>query len=741
MHDSLPFVPEDVYHPALSISCSFTAPARLLETIESSKKWNFRKCNFTMLNEHLSSIDWAFLEHCELDVGIDMFYSILYRLFEECVPLKKVFASNRFPCWFSRSTVNLLNRKNRAYQLYKKSKKSEHYLNFSTLRSQSKSAIKSDYDKFILSTEDRVHENVQHIWSFMKSKQKQDGYPRTMNDSVQGILPNDSVVANAFVEVFQSNFTSPMVNSYEPFTTLSPNDVLCNFDLVESVILEKLLLLDVNMAPGPDQVPSSVLKCCAENFVKPLYLLFSKSLSTGEMPNIWKISYVIPVHKKGDRSMVNNYRPISKLSSIPKLFESILTDQLSSHFRSYLSEKQHGFVVGKSTSTNLLLFREFLIDSVENGFQVDAIYTDLAKAFDSVDHNRLLYKLNSLGIVGSPYNWLKSYLTNRRSYVVFRDHLSRELSVSSGVPQGSHLGPILFLLYFNDVFNSCSSAMMLAFADDVKIFQRVRNESDCLALNADVARFSEWCSLNGLKVEVSKCMAISFSRKTSPIIFDYSVSGHTLSRVTSVRDLGVIFDDRLTFGLHIENVVARSYRMVGFIRRSTQDFKNVQTVRSLYFAYVQSLHDYACAVWQPFHACHFKELDRVQKSAIKHLCFIEKKDLFDSKTIVQWRSHFHLLSPSARMQYLNTCLLWKLINGNIDCSQLLDLMTFHVPNRSLRNSKLFSASFHRTEYGLNQTFSRLLRSHNDLESVLDIDLFFQSLATVKRLLMDHFLIA
>lgn len=341
---------------------------------------------------------------------------------------------------------------------------------------------------------------------------------------------------------------------------------------------------------------------------------------------------MFPVHKKGSRRNVDNYRGISSLSAVSKLFELVMMQPLLSHSKQYLSDDQHGFMAGRSTTTNLLCLTSFLTENMAQRMQTDVIYTDLTAAFDKLNHSIAIAKLHRLGVSGNLLHWFRSYLSGRQLMVSIGDCISDTYPASSGIPQGSHLGPLIFLLYFNDV-NLVLEVPRLAYADDLKIFLRVQSINDCQFLQQQLEVFANWCRINRMVVNPGKCSVITFSRKKESIAFNYQLSGTTIERTTHVKDLGVILDSQLTYKHHISYTVDKASRALGLIFRMTKNFSDVHCLKSLYGSLVRSILEYCSPVWNPYYNNGVQRVESVQR---RFLRFALRK--------LPWRDPFHLPS-------------------------------------------------------------------------------------------------
>ena len=581
---------------------------------------------------------------------------------------------------------------------------------------------------FVTNTEHLIPQNVKHFWSFVKNLKSDSNLPSEMTYNQQTVTDSQDI-ANAFASHFQtcySDHTDVVVASVHPVNFAT---ILSSHNFTDTEISNKLSNLDVSKKAGPDGIPALFLKNCCTSLTGPLRVLFQQSMNSGTFPSVWKVSILQPIFKSGDRAAVENYRGISLLSAIPKLFESIVTDELFNVFKNCIIVEQHGFYRGRSAVTNLAVYQESLVSSVEVYRQVDAIYTDLSKAFDSVCHSLLIKKLSEIGVTGSYLRWIESYLSDRRQHVNICGSSSHEVLVSSGVPQGSHMGPVLFSLFINDVISCFKSSHCLLYADDLKFYSVVYPGTNCL--QDDLNSFVTWCNKNFLKINIAKCKSISFHKCVQPIVQTYSIDHINIERVKSVNDLGVIFSSDLSFNLHIDNIVLKSSRLLGFIKRNTKHISDTKALICLYNCLVRSTLEYCSVIWTPRYACHINRLERVQNKFVKYLLYkfhFPYNDLpYETRLLL---CGFKSLECRRRQAFL--LLLYKIMNGLTDCDILLGAISISVPNRRTRHTHLFHERVHRTNYGQGAFVDRMAANYNRFFT--DCDIFNINLLSLKRLL-------
>ena len=373
-------------------------------------------------------------------------------------------------------------------------------------------------------------------------------------------------------ESFNNYFFSVYTDNYIPdfsIDTLSAgidNGYLRDISFTPQDIFNILSSLDTNKAMGIDNISPKVLKYCASVICTPIHYLFTQCLLQCTLPSEWKIHCIIPIFKTGDRAMVSNYRPISLLCIVSKVLERIVYNNIMSFLSTSFSVHQFGFLPGRSSLQQLLIFTNEILKAKQDTKGVDVIYLDIKKAFDTVDHHRLLIKLHQYGISGRLLRWLNAYLTHRMQCVHINSILSDLLPVTSGVPQGSILGPLLFALYINDLPCCVTSGIPLMFADDTKCFKTISHYNDIHSLQEDLNQLFLWSNAEHLLFNEIKSIHLHFWKQFGS--HKYTLNGKEIKNSDHYKDLGIIITTDLSFTLHYEAVAAKAYRMLGLLRRT-----------------------------------------------------------------------------------------------------------------------------------------------------------------------------
>lgn len=725
----VPLLKCDKYHPALSfyVNCDATEDFSRFDYFYN----DYANANYVLINQYLGNIDWNYLLNAsDVNQVLLGFYEVLYNCINLFVPKKRC-KNNKFPRSFSLELKNAILRKKAAHKKFRQSGDVSDYITFSDTRKECKILAEKCKKDNIKNLEDSMSDS-RHFWSYVHSKYKHYDLPNGMSyNDIESDEPR------IILDLFKQHFCGSYVDNDCDITNLSLNytktvDInSCDIGIMD--VFHKIEKLNMKLSSGPDDISPCFIYNCRCVLSPVLSSIFNLSLTSGLFPQEWKKSYITPILKSGNRSLVDNYRPISKISIFSKIFESIVSDKIYFPIKSVIIPEQHGFVSGRSTTTNLLILEEYILNAFGEGLQVDVVYTDFSKAFDRVNIKLLTHKLGALGIHGSLHEWLGSYSTNRKQVVKLKNRLSEEILVKSGVPQGGHLSTILFIAFINDISDCFEDCSILLYADDLKIYRTVRDVGDCIRIQDNLNKFSQWCTNNGLALNLGKCKVMRFYRNSHPVFFNYSIDSTLLEPTSIFKDLGVFFDPTLNFKAHYNFIVNKAFKLLGFIRRSLSDLDNVNCFKSVYCSLVRSVLEYSSSVWSPFYKCHIDNLERVQKRFLRFIAFKLK---IPSEHIVYLDLMKVLNIPTLenRREMLDLVFLFKIVNGLIDSPSLLHEIDFKVPQRNTRNRDTFYLESHNRNYGLNKPVQRMCHRGNDTQ----IDFFSMSLSSFKTKIRSVF---
>ena len=707
----------------LSLSCQKTQYEEFF--------YDFKNANYLAINDYLAGIEWTVLfANKNINEICLIFYEILFYIIDLYVPLKR-FKTSTFPRWFDANLRRLTVEKKVAHTNFKRYGTMEYYQTFSVLREQCKEYRQVCYRRYLNRVENNINDDPRRFWSYVRDHKNDYSIPVSLTYSNQTSNSLEDSV-NLFAAFFQSVYVwddSVNIPEFKFDTSVDINNYSTN--LVE--IYESICDLPARTSCGPDGIPALFLKHCVNTLVVPLNIIYNLSLSTETFPEIWKSCFLKPIFKSGERNLVENYRAVCIQSDMPKILDHLVSQKLAWDFRHIINPEQHGFVRGRSTATNLMLYQHFIINSLESHRQVDSVYTDFSKAFDRVNHDILLTKLAALGVGGAALGWIRSYISGRTQYVRCGGSTSEAILVPSGVPQGSHCGPMLFDIFVLDLVDSVINSSLLMFADDVKIYRSVTSVSDSLLLQDDISNFHLWCCMNRMDLNVRKCNIMTFTRSPAPMIFDYVLNGVILERQDEIRDLGITLDSKLSFTTHILNITIKASKVLGFVQRLSAEL-SLNTFRILYCALVRPILEYCSVIWSPNYRVHIDAIERIQRRFLRVSAFKMGlvREQYSYNDIL---SALRLKSLESRRFIIDMIFLHNVLSGHIDCSDILSLINFNAVERRGRYTDCFRVQFHHTTYGCNESLTRLLVQANGIVLNNGQICFFDSrVSTFKRLL-------
>lgn len=343
-------------------------------------------------------------------------------------------------------------------------------------------------------------------------------------------------------------------------------------------------------------------------------------------------------------------------------------------------------------------------------------------------------KLERLGFGGSLLDWLRSYLAGRTMCVKIGDVVSAAFAVFSGVPQGSHLGPFIFLLYMNDV-HLLLKCHKLSYADDIKLYAVIETRSDALFLQDQLNIFANWCMDNRMLLNASKCAVITFTRKRSAIAFDYKLTNTLLSRTSCVKDLGVMLDSKLTFSDHLAYTTAKASKTLGFIFRIAKKFRQISCLKALYCSLVRSTLEYCSVVWSPFYQNSIQRIESVQRKFVRYAQrHVLWADPLNPPCYVERCKMLQLDLLSTRRDVAKVTFVTDLLQSSIDCPSVLELIDFNIRRRTLRTHYFLRVPRALTNYGHHEPLSSMCRIFNSCSDFFDFSL---PRNTIKNRVLNH----
>ena len=590
-----------------------------------------------MLHLHKEENWREFYKKTSCDAATAEYIRITQEAFEKYFPKKKVkLRKHNDKRWITSGIKNSCKKKHKLYLKYMKHPSEENENNWKTYRRVLKTVCRKAECLYFRELIGNAKGSLKKLWDAFRpilntNKQKQQKIDKII---VNGNVINDSKsIANSFNDYFceignvLSQKIPTMSISYKHYLQNSNlNSIFVN-PITEQEVIQEISKLGERRAIGIYDIPVKLMKTSKELLSKPLSKIFNMSIEQGMFPNMLKIARITPIYKNSEKEHLQNYRPISILCSISKIFEKIMYKQLYSFLEKYklLYEKQFGFRRKHSTVHALIEVTKKIRYALDNDALVMGIYLDVKKAFDTVNHVILLEKLYHYGVRGNIHKWFKSYLTNRMQFVQVDGINSNYQNIKSGVPQGSVLGPLLFLIYVNDVqysIQKISDSQVMLFADDTNILLFANNEKQIMKMSKNcIDQLYIWFCCNKLTLNITKtnyCLFHKSNRNISSYCDTINVGNDCIYRVSNVRYLGMIIDDKLEWKIHIENIVKKLVKISSTFK-FLRNYIPHKCKKQLYYAYAYSTITYGIQVYGITKDYNINKIQLLQNRILKTL--------------------------------------------------------------------------------------------------------------------------
>ena len=518
----------------------------------------------------------------------------------------------------SKEAIRKIMLKQTMWRVYRRTRKDEDYVKYKEALNAATTKIRQSKRSYEQKLACNIKNDSKSFYAYVRSKQNVQDKVGPLEDSAGNIISHGFLMAEDLNGYFSSVFTKEDISSLPVADAKfqgAKSDYLGPLVVTPELVAKKIKAMKDNKSPGVDGIPPKLLMETVEQISIPLTRVFNLSLKEGVVPFEWKEANIIPLFKKGSRNKSENYRPVSLTSVICTLLERLIKDHMVDFLVKHklLNSSQHGFLKARSCLTNMLCFLEEITKWIDVGSPVDIIYLDFQKAFDKVPHQRLLLKLKAHGIGDSITDWIEQWLTDRRQRVVVDGEVSNWKSVLSGVPQGSVLGPILFLIYINDLDDSITSNV-LKFADDTKLFRKVNTDGDKQHLQNDLDRLVKWSEKWQMLVNFEKCKCLHTGHRNLNV--NYKMGDTVLSTTVKEKDLGVTISADMKVSEQCGIAASKGNQILGLIRRNIT-YKGKKLIIPLYKAILRPHLEYCIQAWRPYRKKDIDTLERIQRRATK----------------------------------------------------------------------------------------------------------------------------
>ena len=582
--------------------------------------------NMNKLKDALLVFDWHLIDSNNVNDRVLKFLNVFYNLYSKNCPLKIKYVSGRkvLNPWMSPGLSELIKCKSQYYKLYLQGFITKNQNN--TYRNKVNSIIRKAKNTYYQYVFERNKSDIKSTWKIIRNLTSRNPSKSPISELVWNnrVCVEDKDIAEAFNDFFSGvalDLDSRLGNSnIDPLLYVNSNINSMYLSLLSPRDCSNIIQNLKNSKSSIDRVPPRIFKTFKDIISSPVCDIINQCFSQGIYPNSLKYATITPIFKKGDSKNPSNYRPISVTSFINKIFEKAIYNQLSNFLTQYniISPNQYGFIKNCSTQDALNNLTEFYYDTLNINQLAVSVFIDYCKAFDTINHSILIRKLYRCGIRGVPLNLLASYLKDRMQVVRIGRSISQPRTINIGVPQGTTLGPLIFLLYINDLPNVVPKSHTVLFADDTTLSFRNSN-IDLLTseITESLAKFNEWSVANRLSINFEKTNSMLITTKrVSESEISVRMGSHQIEFIPSVKYLGVTLDRHLKFDMHINAISLKVSKSIGIMYR-LKKLLPPTCLRSIYFSLIQTYFQYCVSVWGGTYSCHLSSLVVLQKRAVR----------------------------------------------------------------------------------------------------------------------------
>ena len=593
--------------------------------------YDYKKGDYEAMRQFLSQIDW---KHELQNKNTEEMWTVFKEKMDEGVtsfiPTRTNYSKKKQK-WMTKTAMKAIKNKYHLWKKFSESSNYQDYVEYKKALNKATNEIRKAKRNFEVKLAENIKSDNKSFHAYTRSKLKTKDKVGPLKDDNGNTITDDKECAEKLNSFFTSVFTKEFVDKLpEPRQTYmgALDDSLKNIVITPVIVMKKLDHLKPEKAPGVDNMFPRVIREVSQQIAVPLCEIFQSSLKFSQVPEDWRKANVAALYKKGMRSSASNYRPVSLTSQLCKVLESIIRDSIVEHLsiHNLIKDSQHGFMEGKSCLTNLLIFLNKVTEFVDKGYPVDIIYLDFAKAFDKVPHIRLIKKLEAHGITDTVSKWIAAWLRNRKQRVQINGCSSEWADVTSGVPQGSVLGPVLFTIYINDIDDGVQ-CNILKFADDTKLFGSCASQQDVMKIQNDLHTMFQWSQDWQMLFNVDKCKSMHIGKNNDHHV--YTMNNTALTTTEEEKYLGVTIKNSLSSSQHTSNAVKKANRVLGIISR-VFTCKSKEIMLPIYKSMVRPILEYGVQAWCPFLKKDIILLEKVQRRftrmipEIRHLSYNQR---------------------------------------------------------------------------------------------------------------------